>query len=102
MTAGRVGPAAADLSTLIVSWNTRALLDACLASVFADLGRAEGGLSGDVWVVDNASADGSPEMVRTKYPEVRLRENAENAGFARASNQAIRESAGRWVVLLNS
>jgi hypothetical protein len=55
----------------------------------------------EVWVVDNGSADGSPAMVRARFPWVRLVENQENVGFARANNQAIRESEGRWVLLLN-
>ncbi len=90
-----------DLSVVIVSWNTRELLQACLASVFADLSGSPQ-LSGEVWVVDNASSDGSPRMVREEYPQVRLIENRENAGFARANNQAIPLSRGRWVALLNS
>jgi N-acetylglucosaminyl-diphospho-decaprenol L-rhamnosyltransferase len=52
--------------------------------------------------VDNASTDGSAEMVRRRYPRVHLIENRENVGFAAANNQAIRRSAGRYVVLLNS
>lgn len=90
-----------DLSIVIVSWNTRDLLDACLASVFADLTRAPS-LRGEVWVVDNSSADGSAALVREKYPAVRLIENQENVGFARANNQAVSRCAGRWVCLLNS
>jgi GT2 family glycosyltransferase len=90
-----------DLSVIIVSWNTRDLLDACLASVFADLSGSPG-LTGEVWVVDNDSSDGSAQMVREKYPQVRRIENRENAGFARANNQAIPLSRGRWVALLNS
>jgi GT2 family glycosyltransferase len=90
-----------DLSIVIVSWNTRDILDACLASVFADLTHSSN-LSGEVWLVDNASSDGSARMVREKYPQVRLVENRENVGFARANNQVIPLCAGRWVILLNS
>lgn len=90
-----------DLSIVIVSWNTRDLLDRCLASVFADLRRSPG-FTAEVWVVDNASSDGSPALVRERYPEARLRENRENIGFARANNQALAEASGRCFLLLNS
>ena len=91
-----------DLSVVIVSWNTKDLLRDCLASVEAEFARAAPGLRGDVWVVDNASPDGSGAMVAAEFPRVRLIQNADNAGFARANNQAIKQSEGRWVVLLNS
>ena len=87
-----------DLSIVIVNWNTRVLLDECLASLY----RHSPACTWDVWVVDNASSDGSPAMVREKYPEVHLVENAGNVGFARANNQAARQCAGRFVLLLNS
>jgi GT2 family glycosyltransferase len=53
-------------------------------------------------VVDNASADGSAQIVRERFPRVRLIENVENAGFARANNQAIEVSRGEQILLLNS
>ncbi len=87
-----------SLSIITVSWNTRALLDQCLASVFADPPRC----AFDVWVVDNASQDQSAAFVRHKYPRVRLIENDSNAGFARANNQAMAQSDGDYVLLLNS
>jgi hypothetical protein len=59
-------------------------------------------LAFEVIVVDNASTDGSPDMVRHRFPQVRLLTNTENVGFARANNQAIRTSRGRYVLLLNS
>ena len=86
-----------DLSIIIVSWNTRALLDQCLRSIYETL---EGGEIG-VFVVDNASSDGSPQMVEEKYPETRLINNQENIGFARANNQAIGQAESRYVLLLN-
>jgi len=55
-----------------------------------------------VWVVDNASTDGSVEAVRVNYPQVHIISNAKNIGFAAANNQAIAASAGRYVLLLNS
>jgi N-acetylglucosaminyl-diphospho-decaprenol L-rhamnosyltransferase len=87
-----------DLSIIIVSYNTRELLRGCLDSVFAGLGS---GLEYEVIVVDNASADGSAGMLRDDFPRVRLLSNSKNRGFAASNNQAIRESSGRYVILLN-
>jgi N-acetylglucosaminyl-diphospho-decaprenol L-rhamnosyltransferase len=110
--AGRAPGAASgavDLSVIIVSWNTRELLAQCLASALVPgatrlgppgAGRADG-LSLEVLVVDNASADGSAEMVRERFPTVRLLANMENLGFARANNQAIPFCRGQYVLLLN-
>jgi GT2 family glycosyltransferase len=87
-----------ELSIIIVNWNTQEYLDRCLACVY----QAEDGIDMDVWVVDNASSDGSVLMVKEKYHEVNLIQNRENAGFSRANNQAIQQSAGDLVLLLNS
>ncbi len=87
-----------DLSIIIVNWNTREMLRDCLQSVFDHLGTLEA----EVWVVDNASLDGSAEMVATVFPQVRLIRNAENRGFAAANNQALTRAEGRHVLLLNS
>ncbi len=89
-----------DVSIVIVNWNTRDLLDACLDSVFADLARSPE-LTAEVWVIDNASSDGSAAMVRRRYPGARVLENAENVGFARGNNQALRRASGRYLLLLN-
>lgn len=86
-----------DLSIIIVNWNTRTLLTQCLHSL-----SPPPPLSPEVFVVDNASTDGSPVMVRAQFPWVTLIENAENVGFARANNQALRQATGRYAVLLNS
>lgn len=85
------------LSVIIVNYNVRAYLEQCLRTVFEALK----GIEGDVFVVDNLSTDGSVEMVREKFPQVRLIANRENVGFSRANNQAIRESDAEYVVLLN-
>lgn len=87
-----------DLSIVVVNWNTRELLAQCLGSIPAAVGE----LSCEIIVVDNASTDGSPAMVRSCFPWVTLIENKENLGFVRASNQAIALSRGRYVLLLNS
>lgn len=86
-----------DLSIIIVNWNTRELLAQCLSSVYAYPPIS----SFEVWVVDNASKDNSIEMIKGRFPQVRLIENQANVGFARANNQAIRESTGKYVLLLN-
>jgi len=85
------------LSVIIVNYNVRAYLEQCLRTVFEALK----GVDGDVFVVDNQSTDGSVEMVREKFPQVKLIANRENVGFSRANNQAIRESAAEYVLLLN-
>lgn len=84
------------LAIVVVSYNTCSLLRACLKSVFDGLVRFEPGEksgesqpAGEVWVVDNASTDGSPEMVRREFPTARLILNSENRGFAAANNQVL-------------
>ncbi|MDZ7267169.1 MAG: glycosyltransferase [candidate division KSB1 bacterium] len=91
-------PASApDFSIIIVSYNVREFLRQALLSVR----RALAGLSAEIFVVDNASDDGSAAMVRAQFPECVLLENARNLGFAAANNLALAQSRGRFVVLLN-
>lgn len=85
------------LSVVIVNYNVRAFLEQALLSVR----KAMQGIAGEVWVVDNHSVDDSVRMVRQKFPDVRLIANANNPGFAVANNQAIRQSSGEYVLLLN-
>ncbi len=85
------------LSIVIVNYNVKHFLDQCLTSVR----RATSGIDADVWVVDNNSVDGSVRMMKEKFPEVKLIANKDNVGFSRANNQAIRESKGEYVLLLN-
>ena len=87
-----------ELSILVASWNTRDLLAQCLASVYACPPESEF----EVLVVDNASSDGSAQMVQEQFPQVWLFQNAKNVGFARANNQALAHCQGRYVLLLNS
>jgi N-acetylglucosaminyl-diphospho-decaprenol L-rhamnosyltransferase len=89
-----------DLSILIVNWNTCDLLAKCLASVYAHPPSG----SFEVIVVDNASADGSVDMVRERYPQVRLIANNENLTFARGNNQGILLALNKSknIMLLNS
>ena len=87
-----------DVSIIIVAWNVRELLYNCIKSVYEQTE----GISFEVIYVDNASEDGSIEMVRKEFPEVRIIENEENRGFITANNQAIEIAEGRYVLLLNS
>lgn len=86
-----------DLSIVIVSWNTRELLKECLESLY----RYTSDITFEVFVVDNASSDGSAGMVKALFPDVCVITNDHNAGFSKANNQAIRVSKGRYVALLN-
>jgi GT2 family glycosyltransferase len=86
-----------DLSIIIVNYNVKYFLEQCLRSVQ----RASGELLTEVHVVDNNSVDGSCAMVQEKFPDVKLIRNDQNLGFSVANNQAIRESTGRYVLLLN-
>ncbi len=88
-----------DLSLIIVSYNVRDLLIACLESIQSALASSQ--LRYEIIVIDNASNDGSPESVRQRFPGVRLIENSENLGFAAANNRGLRDAGGRVMVLLN-
>ncbi len=85
------------LSVIIVNYNVKYFLEQCLKSVFIS-GKD---LKMEVFVVDNNSVDGSVEMVREKFPQVKLINNKENTGFSHANNQAIKKAAGEYVLLLN-
>lgn len=87
------------LSIIVVSYNTRQLLDDCLRSLYA-ADAPPGGM--EVIVVDNASADGSQEMVRARYPQARLIAGAENRGYSAANNQGSAVAEGRFLLFLNS
>lgn len=86
-----------DLTIVIVSYNVVDLLRDCLDSIRPDLERARA----EVWVVDNASDDGSADMVAAEYGWVRLIRNRSNAGYAAANNSALRQARGRHLLLLN-
>ncbi len=85
------------LSILIVNWNTRDLLSACLSSIK----RCSGPIDVETIVVDNASTDGSADRVRATFPDVRLIEPQSNTGYARGNNLAIQAASGRWLLTLN-
>jgi GT2 family glycosyltransferase len=85
------------LSVIIVNYNVKHFLEQCLHSVK----KAAQHVSTEIWVVDNNSVDQSVDMVKEKFPEVHLIENKDNPGFSVANNQAIRQSKGEYVLLLN-
>lgn len=87
-----------DLTITIVSWNTRELTRNCLRSLLTESVKR----IAEVHVVDNDSKDGTVEMIRQNFPEVKLFANKENLGFARANNQSWNEANGRYWLLLNS
>jgi N-acetylglucosaminyl-diphospho-decaprenol L-rhamnosyltransferase len=86
------------VSVCIANWNCRKLLRACLKSLKSKLQR----LRVEVIVVDNASTDGSADMVSRRFPRVVLVRNGENVGFSRANNQAARLARGRYLFFLNN
>jgi len=90
-------PKSPALSVIIVNYNVREFLQHALISVQ----KAMKGIRGEIIVVDNASDDGSVEMVKRKFPSVRLITSKINLGFAKANNLAIREAVGRHLLLLN-
>jgi GT2 family glycosyltransferase len=91
------GRASMDLSIIIVNWNTKKLLVECLDSIFATTQN----IDFEIWVVDNHSTDGSPEMIREDFSEINLIENEKNIGFAKANNQAYQKCRGKYILLLN-
>jgi N-acetylglucosaminyl-diphospho-decaprenol L-rhamnosyltransferase len=88
----------AEIGVVIVSWNTRSLLEGCLRSFEA--GAVNGRL--DVCVVDNASEDGSADLVRERFPWATLIESPENLGFGAAVNLAAGRTEGRWLAVANA
>ncbi len=85
------------VSVIVLNWNGRELLEACLRSLAEqDFGDYE------LIVVDNGSSDGSRDLIARDYPQARLITNSENAGFCRANNQAMAQATGELVVLLNN
>lgn len=85
------------LSIIVVSWNVRTLLEACLASVF----RYAPQFPFEVIVIDNASHDASVDMITQKFSQVNCVANADNTGFASATNQGIKIARGEYILLLN-
>lgn len=85
------------LSVIIVSYNVYPFLDNCLRSVQKSMK----GIDGEIFVVDNASVDRTPQLVQQHFPDVKLMANPDNKGFAKANNQAISVCEGEYILLLN-
>jgi N-acetylglucosaminyl-diphospho-decaprenol L-rhamnosyltransferase len=90
-------PGRPDLSVVVVSYNSSAELGPCLESVQA----ASDGLDVELFVVDNASSDGSAELVAERFPLVTVIANRENVGFGQANNRAFARARGRYLLVLN-
>ena len=88
---------ARELSVVIVNYNTREDLENCLTSI----SKSKQNLGYEIWVVDNCSTDGSLEMVKRRFPSVRLIENNSNLGFSKANNVALRQIRSPFILLLN-
>ncbi|WP_010178810.1 glycosyltransferase family 2 protein [Aquimarina agarilytica] len=86
-----------QLSVIVLNYNVRYFLELCLQSVV----QATNGLSAEIIVVDNNSPDDSCAMVKKQFPNIKLIENKENVGFAKANNQAVLEAKGTYVCILN-
>jgi len=86
-----------DISLVIVNYNVKAFLEQCLIAIE----RARGDMNIEIFVVDNASVDGSQSMVKKRFPYVKLIENSQNVGFSTANNQAIAKAQGYYVLIIN-
>lgn len=87
-----------DISVVIVNYNTKKLTSDAISSVF----KFTKSVTFEVIVVDNASEDGSQNLIKTKFPKVKLIENKENLGFGRANNRGMKIAKGDYIFLLNS
>jgi GT2 family glycosyltransferase len=87
-----------DLSVVLVCWNNKRYLEPCLQSLYSDPMRS----SFEVTVTDNGSTDGSLEMLRDQFPLVQIIRNSENVGLGKASNQGMKATDGRYILLLNN
>ncbi|MEJ5261989.1 MAG: glycosyltransferase [Ignavibacterium sp.] len=86
-----------DLSIIIVNYNVKEFLKNLLHSIL----KASQNLSTEIIVVDNASTDGSVEMLREKFPDVKLIANKENLGFGKANNIGLKHATGKYILLIN-
>ena len=87
-----------DVSIIIVNWNTKKLLLDCICSIYETVKN----ISFEIWLVDNASTDGSVEAVKQNYPDVKIIQNKKNLGFAAANNTALEKMRGQYALLLNT
>ena len=87
-----------DVSIIIVNWNTKKLLLDCIRSIHETVKN----ISFEIWLVDNASTDGSVEAVKQNYPDVKIIQNKKNLGFAAANNIVLERMCGQYALLLNT
>ena len=87
-----------NLSIIILSFNTKDILDNCLKSILKNSKE----IDMEIIVIDNHSTDGSPEFISMNYPNIILIENDSNEGFSKANNQGIKIAKGKYILLLNS
>ena len=87
-----------DLSIVIVNWNTRELLLKCLTSLYETIRD----LYFEVWLVDNASTDGSVTAAEERFPKIKVIQNSHNLGFAAANNRAFERMEGRFALMVNT
>ena len=87
-----------DLSLCMVTYQARDVLEECLESIYGQ----EQEVSFELVLVDNGSTDGTVELVRDNYPQVRYIRNEGNAGFQKATNQGLRAAEGRYLMWLNT
>ncbi len=87
-----------DVSIILVNYNTKDLTLECISSIY----EKTSGIDFEIFVVDNASQDGSALAIKETFPNVKLIENKENIGFGRANNIAIKQSNAKYVFLLNT
>ena len=92
-----LNPDSVELSIIVVTYNSRRHVRDCLESIQ----EAASDINHEVIVVDNASQDGTPDIIRNEFPDVRLIANSENRGFARGNNKGITQSHGQFILLLN-
>ncbi len=86
-----------DVSIIVISYNTKKYTKKCLESIY----QKTKDIDFDIFVVDNNSSDGSQEMIKYNFPQIKLIENEQNVGFGCANNQAIKLSKAKYVFLLN-
>jgi len=86
-----------DLSIIIVNYKAKRFLRDCLDSIY----NTKNNLRLEIWLIDNSSKDDTVPWVKENFPQVNLIENEWNSGFSKASNQGIRESQGKYLLLLN-
>src|SRR5262245_36032700 len=87
-----------NVSVIVVTWNAKRIVRECLESLCKDAIDP----NTEIIVVDNASSDGTSQLIREQFSQLELRQNDMNLGFARANNIGIRLSTGKYVCLINS